>query len=211
MSTPGAPRPPAGPQSFVWVIGVVGILVLAYITLNTLKTDSPGSRGVPAGRALPPFAVPLALSSLEGDANIATRPGSGAEGRRPACQVRGPKVLNSCQLAERGPVVLAFVATRSERCERQIDVLERVRARFAGVEFAAVAVRGDRDDVRRVVRRHRWRLPVGYDHDGAVANLYAVAVCPTITFARRGGRVVGTSFELLDESALARRVEALGR
>jgi hypothetical protein len=210
MSGPPPPRPPSGGQSFIWVLGVVGILAIAYITLNTLQTDAPGSRGVPAGRTLPPFAVPLALSSLEGDANIATRADSGAEGSKPACQVRGPRVLNSCQLAERGPVVLAFVATRSERCERQIDVLERVRARFPAVEFAVVAVRGDRGDVRRVVRSHRWRLPVGYDHDGAVANLYAVAVCPTITFARRGGRVVSTSFELLDERALSRRVEALG-
>ena len=210
MNGPAPPRPPARGQSFVWVLGVVGILAIAYITLNTLQTDAPGSRGIPAGRTLPPFAVPLALSSLEGDANIATRPGSGAEGKRPACQVRGPKVLNSCQLAERGPVVLAFVATRSERCERQIDVVERVRARFPEVQFAAVAIRGDRGDVRRVVRRHGWRMPVGYDHDGAVANLYAVAICPTITFARRGGRVVSTSFELLDERALARRVEALG-
>ena len=44
--------------------------------------------------------------------------------------MRGPDVVNSCQLAERGPVVLAFFATLSERCERQVDVLERVRRRF---------------------------------------------------------------------------------
>ena len=210
MSGLPPPSPPARGQSFIWVLGVVGILAIAYITLNTLQTDAPGSRGVEAGRTLPPFAVPLALSRLEGDANIATKPRSGAEGNRPACEVRGPSILNSCQLAERGPVVLAFVATRSDLCERQIDVVERVRARFPAVQFAAVAIRGDRGDVRRVVRSHRWRMPVGYDNDGAVANLYAVAVCPTITFARRGGRVVSTSFELLDERALTRRVEALG-
>jgi hypothetical protein len=52
-------------------------------------------------------------------------------------------------------------------------------------------------------------MAVGYDRDGAVSNAYAVAICPTITFARRGGRVAGTSFELLEEAALARRVEAL--
>ena len=52
-------------------------------------------------------------------------------------------------------------------------------------------------------------MPVGYDHDGAVSNAYAVAICPTITFARRGGKVAGTSFSLLDEAALAKRVEAL--
>ena len=37
-----------------------------------------------------------------------------------------------------------------------------------------------------------WRLPVGWDRDGAVANAYAVAVCPAITLARRGGTVVRT-------------------
>ena len=52
-------------------------------------------------------------------------------------------------------------------------------------------------------------MPVGYDHDGAVSNAYAVAICPTITFARRGGKVAGTSFSLLGEAALASRVEAL--
>ncbi len=208
MSEPAPPRPPAGVSSFTWVIGVLGVLALAYITLNTITTDAPGSRGVPDGKPLPPFAVPLALSDLQGDANTAARPGQGA--RRPACQVRGPKILNSCELAERGPVVLAFLATRSQRCERQIDVLDRVRARFPRVSFVAVAIRGARADVRRVVRQHGWRLPVGHDRDGAVSNAYAVAVCPTITFARRGGKVAATSFRLLDERALARQVQALG-
>jgi hypothetical protein len=123
--------------------------------------------------------------------------------------VTGDDVLNSCQLAERGPVVLAFFATRSERCEEQVDVLERVRARFPDVGFAAVSVRGDRGTVRRLVRERHWGMPVGYDHDGAVSNAYAVAVCPTITFARRGGKVDSTSFSLLGEEALVRRVEAL--
>jgi hypothetical protein len=52
-------------------------------------------------------------------------------------------------------------------------------------------------------------MPVGYDHDGAVSNAYAVAVCPTITFARRGGKVASTSFSLLGQRALAARLEAL--
>jgi hypothetical protein len=36
-----------------------------------------------------------------------------------------------------------------------------------------------------------------------------VAICPTITFARRGGVVADTSFKLLGEAALSREVEAL--
>ena len=59
------------------------------------------------------------------------------------------------------------------------------------------------------MRERKWGIPVGYDHDGAVSNAYAVAVCPTITFARKGGKVDWTSFSLLEEAELARRVEAL--
>ena len=200
MSAPGPLRPPAGSSRYTWIVGVAALLILGYITLNTFGTDAPGSRGVPNGQRLPPFAVPLALSDLRGDAQVDPRK---------ACGVRGPKVLNSCQLRERGPVALAFFATRSKRCERQIDLLERVRRRFPGVEVAAVSVRGDRGAVRRLVQRHGWRMPVGYDRDGAVSNAYAVAICPTLTFARRGGRVEETSLQLIDGAALRRRIEAV--
>ena len=200
MSAPCPPRPPSGTSRYTWIVGVVAVLALAYITLNTLGTDAPGSRGVPKGEPLPPFAVPLALSTLEGDAQVDPAK---------ACRVRGPRVLNSCQLAERGPVAIAFFATKSDRCERQIDVVERVRRRFPGIGFAAVSVRGDRAEVRRQVRRRGWGMPVGYDHDGAVTNAYAVAICPTITFAAKGGKVVSTSFSLLGEAALTKRLAAI--
>jgi len=200
VSAPGPPRPPAGASRYTWIVGVVAVLALAYITLNTLGTDAPGSRGVPKGEKLPPFAVPLALSNLEGDAQVDPAK---------ACKVRGPRVLNSCQLAERGPVAIAFFATKSDRCERQIDTVERVRRRFPDIGFAAVSVRGDRQEVRRQTRERGWGMPVGYDHDGAVTNAYAVAICPTITFAAKGGKVVSTSFSLLGEAALAERLAAI--
>ena len=59
------------------------------------------------------------------------------------------------------------------------------------------------------MRRHHWRLPVGYDRDAAVTNLYAVAVCPLVTFADRGGEVTGTALGLQDAAALTRRVGEL--
>jgi hypothetical protein len=155
------------------------------------------------------LAAPLALSDLEGDANIATKPDSGDEGSRPACEVRGRDILNSCELAERGPVVLAFVATRSQACDRQVDALDRARERYPDVSFAAVAIRGDRDDLRDLIRRRGWGLPVAYDHDGAVANAYAVAICPTVTFAHKGGKVEGTSFTLVDGAELRQRIERI--
>jgi AhpC/TSA family protein len=206
---PPPPARPAGRSTVAWILGIAVIVALTYITLNTLRTDAPGSRGVPAGDPLPPFAAPLALSDLEGDANIATKPNSGDAGSRPACEVRGPDILNSCELAERGPVVLAFVATRSETCDRQVDALDRVRERYPDVSFAAVAIRGDRDDLRDVIRRRGWDLPVAYDHDGAVANAYAVAICPTVTFAYRGGRVEGTALTFVDGAELRARIQRI--
>jgi hypothetical protein len=45
-------------------------------------------------------------------------------------------------------------------------------------------------------------VPVGYDRDGAVANLYDVAVCPTVTFAYPGGTALRTTLGLLDTPKL---------
>lgn len=212
--SPPAPRapkpvPPAGRSTITWIVGVAVVVVLAYITLNTLRTEAPGSRGVKVGAPLPPFAAPLATSKLEGDANLATERNQGQQGSRPACEVRGPDIVNSCQLAERGPVVLAFLATRSERCDRQVDALQAAQREFPDVSFAAVAIRGDREDLVRTIRRRGWTLPVAYDHDGGVANAYAVAICPTMTFAFKGGKVQGTSLKLLEGAALRKRIEAL--
>jgi hypothetical protein len=200
---------------FAWGAGILFIVAAAVVTIRTLPDDAPGARGIPAGESLAPFAAPLATSRrrCDGrpcDANVARRADSGARGARPACEVRGRDILNSCELAERGPVALAFLTARAKRCEEQIDVLNRLRPRFPGIEVAAVAVRGDLGALRATIRRRGWRLPVGYDHDGAVSSAYGVVVCPSITFARRGGEVQGTSFELLGEEELARRLQALG-
>jgi hypothetical protein len=107
-------------------------------------------------------------------------------------------VLNSCELAEGGPFVLAFVFEPVARCRNQIPVLERVAARHRDVEFRIVAVRSDAQNARSL----RANLPVGFDNDGAVANEYAVVICPTITFVRAGGRVAGSTVGPLGEAAL---------
>jgi hypothetical protein len=88
-------------------------------------------------------------------------------------------------------------------------VLDRLRPRFPDVQFAAVAIRGDREDLRRRVRERGWEMPVGHDENGAVANAYAVAVCPQITFAGRGGEVRRTTFGSQDADQLVPLIEAL--
>ena len=211
--SPGAPEPrlPRGASRYGWFAGVVLVLLIAYVTLNTARSDGPGSTGVRAGDAMPPFAAPLATGPLDGDVNVARRSGQGAAGARPACRVRGAGILNVCALWERGPVVLAFLATRGARCTRELDTLDRIRAEHPWVQFAAVSIRGDRRDVRALVRRHRWGLPVGWDRDGVLANLYGVAVCPQLTYALPGGRVTATSIGEIGRAGLDRRIAALER
>lgn len=201
------PKPPAGIASnTTWIVGVAVVLLLSYITVNTIRTSGGGSRGVKAGTELPPFAAPEATSPLEGDANVLVKRSDGVP---PACDVRGPNVVNSCQLAEEGPVVLAFMASRSQRCVDEIDVVDRVAARFDDVGFAVVAIKGDREDVRRLKREHGWSVPVAHDRDGAVSNAYAIAVCPTITFARRGGVVSHNLLGEATEAEIVRRVREI--
>jgi hypothetical protein len=198
---PGPPAPPRGISSVTWILGVLVVLALAYITLNSLRTEGPGSEGVARGEPIPAFAAPLVSGSLDGDAQVDPEK---------ACSVRGADVLNSCALREAGsPVVIGFVVTRSKQCAKQVDVLDRVARRHPDVQFAAVGIRGEKAQLAKLAAR--WKLPVAHDRDGAVSNLFAVAICPTITFARAGGAVEHTSLGLIEEAEVERRVEALTR
>ena len=191
------------------LIAVFVVALLGWVTLNSLATETAGSEGLQAGDPLPPFAMPLTTSTCRGrcDANVATEADQGAAGSRPACSVRGKDVLNSCELAEGGPFVLAFVFEPVARCRQQLPALERVAARHRDVKFRIIAVRATAEKARSL----RANLPVGYDNDGAVANEYAVVVCPTITYVRSGGRVAGSTVGPRDEAQIEQWVRRIER
>lgn len=169
-------------------VGVVGLVLLAFITLNTLLTTPRGADGIVPGEQIPPFALPLATGNVQGDANIATHPNDGSAGRRPACTVRGQGILNVCQLYERRPLVLAlFVQAGS--CPAVLDDLQALAPSFPNVSIAAVAIKGERAGLRRLVASHSLSLPIGIDRDGVLAQLYKVSSCPQLTFAYPGGVV----------------------
>lgn len=191
-----------------WV-GLLALVILALITLNTILTTPNGATGLAAGARLPPFAVPLVTGNLRGDANVARRADEGANGKRPACEVRGPRILNVCELYERGPLVLALFVY-SGGCERILGDLQALRPAFPGVRFAAVSIKGDRGELRKLVFRDRLSFPVGIDEEGTLAPLYKLASCPQVTFAYPGGVV--QSRALLERPPLAQlraRVAAL--
>jgi hypothetical protein len=205
---PGA-RGPMGTR-YLWVVGAGAVVLVLILLVATLRHGTErGARGVPDGRVMPAFAVPTAVGALQGDANIAQHAGEGEAGHEPACTVQGKDIMNICALRSGAPVVLAFFTIKSKDCVAQLDVMEQVQQDLPAVRFAAVAIRGDRDDLRAMVRRHGWTFPVGYDRDGALANTYHVQVCPQLTFARRGGRVAETTFGRLGPGDLAAKARRL--
>lgn len=209
--SPDAPdRPPQFGSRLPRALALgAAFLLLVVVAFNTLRTPGTSSSGPAVGDPMPAFAAPLALSSLDGDVNVATRPGQGAAGARPACELEGPGILTSCELVRGRPAALAFLAPGRDRCEDELDALARAARATPTVRIAAVALRGDRDDVRGLIRRRGWTFPVAYDRDAILANLYGVAVCPQITFLLPGGRVHDTVVGQQDAAQLRARLRAL--
>jgi len=178
----------ARPPTYGRYVGLLAVVIVVLITINTIVTKPNGLSGIPPGQPLAPFATPLALGSLEGYSNVATRYGQGEAGRVPACTVRGPDVLNICELREQGPVVLVLFVDGSA-CNGILPQVQQLVADYPEVRFAAVAIKGERGPVRSLIASDGLTYPVGIDKDGALAALYRVSSCPQVTFAYPGGIV----------------------
>ncbi len=186
--SPSEPRAAPRTPRYGGYVGLLVVLILVLITINTIVTKPNGVKGIAPGEPLPPFAAPLALGGLTGDVDTATVANDGTAGRVAACSERGPQILNICELYERSPVVLALFVDGGS-CPAVVSDLQAISASFPGVRFAAVAIKGKRGPVRRLIRSRGLTLPVAIDPDGALAALYKVATCPQLTFAYPGGVV----------------------
>jgi hypothetical protein len=182
-----APQPTPG-QRWGRYLGLLAVVAFVLIAVHTVVNKATLVRGIEPGRKLPPFALPLALGDVSGDADIATHADDGAAGRVPACSERGAQLLNVCELYEQGPVVLTLFVNGGS-CADILSDMQALAPSFPGVRFAAVAIKGSRSALRRLVRSRHLGFPVGIDSDGAVATLYQVASCPQVTFAYPGGVV----------------------
>ena len=216
--TPGGSADPAGLQRGsgrsrvpLAIALLAAVALLVTVTVNTIRTSGVPSAGLAAGAEAPPFAAPLALSARTGDVNVAREAGQGAAGSVPACSVRGAGIVNACDLWADRPVVLGFFSERTQRCVDLLAQLERLRRREPGLQVAAVALGGDRDRIRGLVRDQQLGYPVAYDHDSVLANLYGVAVCPLVTFVRAGGIVDGSLAGTQPQHALDARAATLAR
>jgi hypothetical protein len=202
---------------------LVGLLFLAVILVGTISTLGSsddqvlGLDEIDTDLPLAEFAVPVATSNLEGDANIAQDdcqveqlPCPADDRRAPACEIKVAHSIRVCDYFDR-PLILSFWFTKGgDSCEIQQDVVSQVSRRYRGrVGFISIDVRDSRDSVRDLVRSRGWKMPVGYDHDGAVATLYRVGGCPTFVYAYPGGILESASIGELNAAQLSAKADDL--
>jgi hypothetical protein len=204
------------------IVGLLFAAVIAIAVVNTLEHKDEGTLGLDQLEPrwpLPEFAVPRADGPLEGDANVSQddcetsqTPCPHSAQREPACRIDTSGSLRVCDYFDR-PLVLTFWFTRGgSDCTEQQDVVSRVYGRYGGrVNFLSLDVRDDRDTVRDLVRTREWKMPVGYDRDGAVAGLYRVGLCPTFAYVYPGGTLQAASIGELTAKQLEAHVEELLR
>ncbi|HVV89963.1 MAG TPA: hypothetical protein VHB53_05670, partial [Solirubrobacterales bacterium] len=197
-------------------VGLVFLALIVVVTIHTLNRGGEDILGLDEQSprwALPEFAVPAAAGSLEGDANVyqddcgsSSLPCPEGSTRVPACGITVAGAIRVCDLFDR-PLVISFWFGTSGTCEAQQNVVSTVAARYRGrVNFLSLDVRDSRGSVRELVRKHGWKMPVGFDRDGAVAELYRVAACPTFAYAYPGGTLQNAGIGALDVGALSQHV-----
>ncbi|MEX0620030.1 MAG: hypothetical protein WD181_00425 [Solirubrobacterales bacterium] len=170
------------PLNYGALVGILIAFVAVFILVNALRNTESGTVGigpVGIGEKVDPFAVPIAVSDLEGDANV-----DPVE----ACRVTGEDVLRICDYFDRPLLVSFWFTGGASECIDQQDVFEQVAERFKGRAGAiSINVRDDRRKVQDLVEERGWQVEVGHDTDGAVSNMYRIGGCPTFLFVRAGG------------------------
>jgi peroxiredoxin len=204
------PEPVIDTRPYRRMIGAIGIGLALVITVLLFVTHGGvGGVGIPAGQRLHWFVAPLSEYNFgkHDDANLAPRCDPSTPDRR---------ALNVCPwLVAKKPIVIDFFVPGDSDCTKEVDTLQTVSHEFspAAVQFAAVGVRASRQSAASLAHSHGWTIPIAYDPDGAVGEIYGVEVCPLLELANRRGvvayRLIGDKWH--SPSRLANKVRALVR
>ena len=153
--------------------------VALLVVLGSGGTDH--GTGPEAGTPMPPFAAPLAASTLVGDANISPA----------ACEVSAREAVTSCGVVRSGPAAIGFVTTDDGECKALAGDLAQAARLVPGLTPVAVGIRGERKPLAKLAASTPGAT-VLWDRDGALTNRYGVAVCPMVVVVRKGGIVAGS-------------------
>jgi thiol-disulfide isomerase/thioredoxin len=201
-------------------VGIAFLALVVYVTLNTIRTNDGGVLGVgdaDKGQPLSEFAVPDIRGDVDGDANIfqddcstGSNPCPDGDRRSSACNVDLEGILRVCDYFDK-PLAISFWFTKGGDCLPTEDTFNSLSQRFPQVNFLSINVRDDRDKVEQIVAERGWTVPVGWDRDGAVSNLYRVGVCPSVALAYPGGILRGglIGSEDLDQKRLSKSLQEL--
>jgi hypothetical protein len=207
---------------YSFFVGLAFLALVVVATVNTFGDEEGGVLGgeeTEPGMPLPEFALPDLRGQADADANIfqddcetAANPCPEEDRRVPACEIEIPGAIRVCDLFDR-PLVLSFWFTTPSECPPTQDAVDAVARRYEGeANFLSVAVRGERDELIEIATERGWTVPIGWDRDGAVSNLYRVGGCPTVALALPGGilheALIG---DAAGQSELADAVEGLLR
>jgi hypothetical protein len=202
------------------LVGLAFLVLIAVATIHTLTGGGEHILGLedePARWPIPEFAVPAAAgTTLEGDANVyqddcgsASLPCPEHPPRVPACQITTAGAIRVCDLFDR-PLVISFWFGTENNCEREQNVVSTVAERYRGqVNFLSLDSLDSWGSAREGIRAHDWHMPVGFDHDGAVAELFQIAACPTFAYVYPGGTLQSSSLGELAVGPLSHHVGEL--
>jgi hypothetical protein len=199
-------------RSYMWVVGVAGVIAIAVVAINSLPNAGRGSSGLLPGTQIPKFAAPLALgpASEDDDANIKQdKDDTNSPNKVAACEVRVPGAMRICDYTSK-PLVLTFIVPGAKDCESFLDRIQRIRPRYPRVNFVAVVSGKKKGVVDDLVRDHGWTFPVAVDKNLALFNTYRISLCATTVFVYRGGVVRESKVEAqqYSDAQLARAIGA---
>jgi hypothetical protein len=178
-------------RSYMWVVGVAGVIAIVVVAANSLPNAGRGSSGPVPGQTIPRFAAPAALGPAgdDVDANVKqSKNDTNTNNKTAACEVRTPGALRSCDYTSK-PLVLTFIVPGAKDCEAYLDRVQSLRPRYPRVNFVAVVSGAKKSRVDKLVRKHGWTFPVAVDHNLSLFNTYRISLCATSVFVYRGGVV----------------------
>ena len=193
---PSTPNPYRPGTRYSVIVGLAFVGVIAVAAINGLNTDEGTLLGTEPvrGEPLAEFAVPDIRGALDLDANIAQddcatseNPCPEGDRRTPACEIEPKDAIRVCDLFDR-PLAISFWFDNPQACVETQDAIYDLAREYKGeANFLSLAIRGDRAEIETIAADRGWEVPVGWDRDGAVSNVYRVGVCPTVGIARPGG------------------------